>query len=78
MAQKTTTNKKTKHTIEFSNNTLLVLPALGQPCQLNTIRQGSQGPGFGHLRMVTAPVGITSALLYPLDLCSQNGEVLHE
>jgi hypothetical protein len=41
--------KFTKHTIEFSNNTLICFyPLRGNPASLIPIRQSRQAPVFGH------------------------------
>src|ERR1700712_340792 len=79
VVKKTTTNK-TPNTLLSSQTTLFAYfrPFRGNPASLIQIRQESQAPGSIIFGKGTAPVGVELWLLYPLDLSSQNPQVLNE
>src|ERR1700739_1637904 len=56
MAKKQQQIKRPNTLLSSQTTLLLVSPALGQPCQLNTDPAEESSPGFGHLLVVTAPV----------------------
>ena len=74
MAKNNNKNKTTKHTIEFSNNTLEHSPVNRQPCHYT--------PRHKYGQLAAAPLGparvVMYQLLYALDLRSETDQIFHE